>query len=176
MLRWLSRLFGKSKSSSVKDVLGVHVTVAPDGERWYALFRAWDRGHLDGFGRLVPESVAIEGVDPNDALTRAREFIGSLQLPSEGDLLLLPKQHWPPTEVLPESHGPIRTVMVFPDGRCAVFDPAGNQLTRYQGIWDDVSERLMRDAPDDAEFSVAFAPAAVEVQRAGRPWKVDAHP
>ena len=62
--------------------------------------------------------------------------------------------------------------MIFPDGLCAVFDAAGNQLTEYQGYWDDVAVRLMSDVPDGAEFRVAFEPAVQDLQRAGRRWDV----
>ena len=172
MFRWLTNRFRKPKKS-VKTVLGVQVTVEMVDGQWFALFRAWDRGTLDRAGLPVPERVAVPAVGPSDALKQARAYIEGLEPTREGQLVWLPQSQWPGGGSLCQLGGPIRHVLVSPDGRCAVFDSAGNQLTQYQGTWDDVGERLMRDASDNTEFVVAFRPAVSDLESAGRSWKLD---
>ena len=160
-----------------KIVLGVKVKVTQVEGEWYALFRAWDRGHVDHRNELVPEHVALAGRDAGSALNAAKTYISNLQ-ERRGDELIVAKKSLEGWGAFAgdglASTGPIKTVFIFPNGMCSVLDAAGEQLTSYQGLWDNVSVRLMRDAPIETEFNVAFAPAARELRAASRGWKIEA--
>jgi hypothetical protein len=169
MFRWLSRWW-KAKTAE-KTLVGVKVELVEFHGRWHALFRAWDRGISDYSNRLVPERVVVEGRDAADALKKAESYLLGLKVSSSGQLVFarLPDEPNP----LSSCGGPISNVFVFPDGVCSVFDAQGTQLWRYQGNWDDVCDRIMRDAPVGTEFSVAFPPALRELRAAGRGWKIE---
>ena len=49
--------------------------------------------------------------------------------------------------------GLIRKVMKSEKGIVLVFDEVGEQIPAYQGQYEDVRERILRDAPLDAVFS-----------------------
>ncbi len=169
MFSWLTKRFKKPKES-VKNLFGVQVTVKEIDGQWAALFRAWDRGMKDGTGAPVPERAAILGADPSDVLKKAQSYIRDLQ---QDEVAFLPQSMWPADSYIADSDSPIRNVMVFPDGLCTVFDAAGNQLSQYEGPWQDVGAKIIQDAPDDAEFEVASKIAAADLRRAARSWKLD---
>lgn len=47
----------------------------------------------------------------------------------------------------------IRHVTRWSNGMVTVFDENGQQLPEYQGKYEDVREKILRDAPPDAEFN-----------------------
>lgn len=173
MFAWLWRKWHRNEV--VKNLLGVKVTLTVIDGQWYALARAWDRGHTDSQNRIVPERVAIGGVDASDALKNARNFLLTIPEKRSGDFFLarVSSSEMARFPGSLSNDGIIRNVFIFPDGMCAVFSAQGAQLTRYQGFWDDVRGRLMHDAPEDTEFVADFAPAVKELRAAGRGWKVE---
>lgn len=46
----------------------------------------------------------------------------------------------------------IKTVYRLPDGTVMVFDAKGEQIAEYQGQYQEVKERILRDVPPDALF------------------------
>ena len=46
----------------------------------------------------------------------------------------------------------INSVVRLKDARVMVFDGRGGQITAYQGHYDDVREKILRDAPPNAVF------------------------
>ena len=47
----------------------------------------------------------------------------------------------------------IKTVFKFSNGMVAVCDENGEQLSEYQGHYDKVKDKILADAPPDAEFN-----------------------
>jgi len=47
----------------------------------------------------------------------------------------------------------IKSVIKSEMGMVIVFDEHGEQLTYYQGEYDEVKEKILRDAPPDALFT-----------------------
>ena len=92
-------------------------------------------------------------------------------------MIRLQQSHWPDEykEALSSIDVLIQEIMIFPDGFCAVFNAKGDQLSQYQGFWDDVGSKLMQAAPDSAKISIAFKPAAIELQNAHRGWQLEFH-
>ena len=41
----------------------------------------------------------------------------------------------------------IANVYIFTNGMAIVFDACGQQMPEYQGCWEDVRERVLRDKP-----------------------------
>ena len=41
----------------------------------------------------------------------------------------------------------ITAVYVFANGMAMVFDQFGHQMPDYQGVWEEVKEKVMRDKP-----------------------------
>ena len=50
----------------------------------------------------------------------------------------------------------IKTVIKFPNGMVMVFDNRGEQIPEYQGQYEKVKPRILKDAPPSAVFSYAF--------------------
>lgn len=46
----------------------------------------------------------------------------------------------------------INSVIKSEDGMVQVFDEEGNQITEYQGKYEDVVEKILRDAPRGTLF------------------------
>ncbi len=46
----------------------------------------------------------------------------------------------------------IKTVIRLKDDAVMVFDDRGEQMTAYQGRYDDVKEQIFKDAPSEAVF------------------------
>ncbi len=46
----------------------------------------------------------------------------------------------------------IRTVIRYAGDRVMVFDSDGEQIPQYQGLYNEVKESILRDAPPDAVF------------------------
>jgi hypothetical protein len=172
MFRWLAERF-KKREEATKTLLDVPVKVVRLEGQWFACFRAWDRGEQLLAGGTIAERVAVPGRDPSDALKQALRILQSIEPRREDDLLFLPRSQWPGGAGVPPSNGPIRSVFVYPDGMCAVFDAAGNQMSQYQGPWYLVGESIMRDAPDETEFKVASQVVAVDLKQSKRGWRID---
>lgn len=47
----------------------------------------------------------------------------------------------------------IKDVIKFQNGLVMVFDEKGNQLLDYQGRYEKVKAKILRDAPESATFS-----------------------
>lgn len=174
MLNWITEKL-RPHTQFEKAIRGVQVRISKTDGEWFALFRAWDRGWQDNSGHSVPERVAIQGRDASDAIKRADAFIAALKPSQEDDLLVIPRAHWPEgTSMAPAALGTISKVVILPDGICAVFNADGEQLSQYQGPWDDVWSHIMRDAPVGTEFLVGFKPAASELAtHSNRGWELD---
>jgi hypothetical protein len=56
----------------------------------------------------------------------------------------------------------IKTIIRIKNDMVMVFDARGKQLPEYQGMYHDVRERILRDAPAGAVFShwFGYAPSA----------------
>ena len=50
----------------------------------------------------------------------------------------------------------IRTAIRLKNNMVVVFDEKGEQIPEYQGQYDEVKEKILRDAPPDAVFSHGF--------------------
>ena len=50
----------------------------------------------------------------------------------------------------------IKTVFKWRNGMVMVFDEEGEQITKYQGQYEDVKEHVLEDAPPDAVFTHGF--------------------
>lgn len=47
----------------------------------------------------------------------------------------------------------IKSVIKAEKGMVVVFDEKGEQITEYQGEYEEVKEKILRDAPPDAVFT-----------------------
>ena len=47
----------------------------------------------------------------------------------------------------------IKTIIKAQNGMVLTFDPEGEQVPEYQGYYQDVKGRILKDAPANAEFS-----------------------
>ncbi len=54
----------------------------------------------------------------------------------------------------------IKTIIRLKNDMVMLFDAEGEQIARYQGQYEDVKERILRDAPHNAEFTHWFDYAA----------------
>ena len=50
----------------------------------------------------------------------------------------------------------IKSVIKAPNGMVLVFDGKGEQIPEYQGRYEKVKPRILKDAPPSAEFGYAF--------------------
>lgn len=55
----------------------------------------------------------------------------------------------------------IKTVIRMKDDLVMVFDDRGEQMPAYQGKYDEVRERVVKDAPPDAMFLHWFGSNAI---------------
>ncbi len=46
----------------------------------------------------------------------------------------------------------IKTAIRCPNGMLMVFDERGRQVSEYQGQYDEVKEKILKDAPPDTLF------------------------
>ena len=46
----------------------------------------------------------------------------------------------------------IRSVIKTPTGMVMVFDKDGEQIPEYQGLYEEVKEHILKDAPPEAVF------------------------
>lgn len=46
----------------------------------------------------------------------------------------------------------IEVVYRFANGMCIVFDKDGKQIPEYQGRWEDMKHKIIKDLPDKAEI------------------------
>lgn len=49
----------------------------------------------------------------------------------------------------------IKSVHVFVNGMCVVFDEAGQQMSQYQGPWNEKKSQILADAPPSATFNLS---------------------
>jgi hypothetical protein len=52
--------------------------------------------------------------------------------------------------------GFIKTVMIFQNGLCAVFNEAGRQMPEYQGRWDKMESAIQSAVAAHPEYPVTF--------------------
>ncbi len=57
----------------------------------------------------------------------------------------------------------IRTVVKLIDAMVIVFDRRGRQMPNYQGPYEVVKERILKDAPPDAVFAHALTSGEFQV-------------
>ena len=50
----------------------------------------------------------------------------------------------------------IKSIIKTPNGMVLVFDDKGEQIPEYQGQYEKVKPRILKDAPPSAKFSYAF--------------------
>ena len=50
----------------------------------------------------------------------------------------------------------IKTAIRFQNNMVFVFDAEGEQISEYQGQYEEVKEKILRDAPPDAVFTHGF--------------------
>lgn len=61
----------------------------------------------------------------------------------------------------------IKTAIRFQNNMVVVFDRKGEQIPEYQGQYEEVKERIQKDAPPDAVFAHGFTDSG-ELQKVSR--------
>ena len=64
----------------------------------------------------------------------------------------------------------IKTVIRLKDDMVMVFDDRGEQMTAYQGPYDRVREKVLKDAPPDAVFLHWFGHGAIPITMGRGEW------
>ncbi len=57
----------------------------------------------------------------------------------------------------------IKTVIRLMDNMVIVFDRRGQQIPKYQRKYEEVGEKILRDAPPDAVFTHALASGEFQI-------------
>ena len=64
----------------------------------------------------------------------------------------------------------IKTVIKLRNNMVVVFDAEGEQIPEYQGQYEDVKERILRDAPDGTVFNHWFGYSLEPLTVSGESW------
>ena len=64
----------------------------------------------------------------------------------------------------------INTIIKSQKGMVMVFDAMGEQIPEYQGQYEDMKEKILRDAPPDAVFNHWFDGAERPVMVSREDW------